>query len=85
VIPRDPWQPLPADWRELLAARWPDGERLVIAWRLATDVDTLGDLLAGLPVSPDRLDSEALFQARRRSLVQLRAPVELVNVVEDAA
>jgi hypothetical protein len=84
VIPPDPWEPLPEGWREQLAERWPDAERLEWAWRLARDVDTCADLIAGLAVSAGRLDPDALFEARRRSLVQLRAPIELVNVQEAA-
>jgi hypothetical protein len=80
IVPRDPYEPITAEMQEALRAAWPDGERLTIAWRLARDLDALRDLLAGRPVSADRLDREALFTARRRSLVQLRAPLELVHV-----
>lgn len=84
VVPRNVYEPLPDGWREQLAERWPDGERLAWAFRLALDVETCADLIAGRPVSMSRLDSSALFEARRRSLVQLRAPLELVNVREAA-
>src|SRR5690242_3948206 len=85
IVPRDPSQPITAEMRRALREAWPDGERLAAAWRLARDLETLSDLLAGAPVSEDRLDPEALFPARRRSLVQLGAPIELLIVVEDAA
>jgi hypothetical protein len=84
VIPRDIFEPLPADWREQLAERWPDAERLAWAWRLARDIETCGDLIAGRAVGSSRLNPEALFEARRRSIVQLRAPIDLLNVQEIA-
>ena len=85
IAPRDPWQPLPPDWREQVTAKWPNAERLSWAWRLARDPETCGALIAGHPVDQRRLDPDALLEARRRSLVQLRAPLELLNVVEEAA
>jgi hypothetical protein len=85
IAPANPLQPLPTGWRERLVARWPDGARLDAAWRLARDLETLADLLAGLPVAASRLDPDALVEARRRSLVQLRAPFDLVDVVKGAA
>jgi hypothetical protein len=85
IVPRDPWQPLPVDWREQLRARWPDGERLAWAWRLAPKLATCGDLLAGLPVALAWLNQNALVAARRSSVVTLRAPLELVKVTEDQA
>ena len=84
IVPRNPWQPLTEEMRQALRDKWPDGERLTTAWRLARDLETLRDLLAGLRVAADRLDQEALFEARRRSLVQLRTPIALVNVSEAA-
>jgi hypothetical protein len=84
VVPRNVYEPLPADWREQLAALWPDAERLAWAFRLANDVDTCADLIAGRAVSSSRLDESALLEARRRSLVQLRPPLELLNVREAA-
>jgi hypothetical protein len=60
-------------------------ERLVAAWRLARDVDTCSDLIAGCPVDQARLNPEAVFEARRKSLVTLSAPIDLVNVEERAA
>ena len=71
VIPKSMWGPLPADWREQLNALWPDGERLLVAWEIAGDVDTLADLLAGRAVDPARLKPDALERARRRRLVRL--------------
>lgn len=85
IVPRDPHVPISAEAWARLRERWPDGERLSWAWRLARDLDALADLIAGRPVSASRLDPEALFEARRRSLVQLRSPIELVDVVEEEA
>ena len=85
IVPRDPWEPITEEMWAALREAWPNGERLAAAWRLAPDVDTCSDLLAGVPVSAGRLDQEALFESRRRSLVTLSAPIELLNVTEDAS
>jgi hypothetical protein len=53
------------------------------AWRLAPDLHTLEQLLAGAPVDADQLDQDELLEARRRNRVILRAAIdELPNVVE---
>jgi hypothetical protein len=85
IVPRDPWQPIRAEIWAKLERRWPNAERLVTAWRLARDIDTCADLIAGRPVDQARLDPEAVFAARRKSLVTLTAPIDLVNVEERAA
>jgi hypothetical protein len=83
IVPKDPRERItPAMWRALRNA-YPNGERLAAAWRLARDLDTLGELLSGCSVSSDRLDPEAVFHARRRTLVTLSAPAELLNVAEE--
>lgn len=79
IMPKDSSVPLPPDWREQLRARWPDGERLRAAWALARDVDALEDLLAGRAVHPDRIDRDELVKASRANLVQLRAPIDLLE------
>lgn len=79
IVPRDPWEPLPADWRERVTARWPDGARLTAAWALALDVDALADLLAGRAVDPSRLDPDEVIRSRRKRLVRLVAPAELLD------
>ncbi len=78
-----PW-PDQRPWRGLeeLRQRWPNGERLVTAWRLAPDLDTCSDLLAGVPVSAERLDQVALAESWELSLVTLSAPIALLNVTE---
>lgn len=63
---------------ERLRKRWPDGERLRWAWRLARDVETCGELIAGRAVSQERLDEDALKEAHQKTLIELRAPLELV-------
>ncbi len=79
IVDRDPWTPITAkQWAELREA-WPNGERLTVAWRLARDVDALADLLAGRPVAPGRINQRELAKARRASLVQLVAPIDLLE------
>jgi hypothetical protein len=81
IAPRDTFEPITNDhWTQLRAA-WPDGERLRLAWQLARDVDTLGDLLAGRTVDPSRLDQDELVRARRRKLVMLVSALELLEGV----
>jgi hypothetical protein len=83
IVPKSPDEPITRAMSEALRDAWPDGERLAVAFRLASDVDTCSDLLAGVPVSESRLDPGALFEARRRTLVQLSPPIALVDVSED--
>jgi hypothetical protein len=54
-----------------LRERWPHPYRLVVAMRLARDVETCAELLLGLPLDPDRLDAEAVRWAGERLLVRL--------------
>lgn len=69
------------DWDKLqLEERWPDAERLTWAWRLATDIDTCADLIAGRAVSPDRLNQHELFIAKNSPLVRLDTrPIDLLE------
>jgi hypothetical protein len=85
-MPKDPLVPLPADWREQLRARWPDGEKLRCAWTIAADLDTLRDLLLGLPVDvASRIRPDELERAREETLVQLVRPIDLLPNVKEAA
>jgi hypothetical protein len=52
-------------------ARYPHPERILIAMRLARDLDTCVALLQGEPVDPDRLDPDEVQQAKQRELVRL--------------
>jgi hypothetical protein len=61
-------------------ARWPDVERLFAAFVVARDLDTCRDLLAGRPVAVSRLDPDGVRAVGRRTLVQLRAPVQRTDV-----
>lgn len=80
VVPRDPFELLPADWREQLEEKWPDGARLTWAWRLARDLDACADLIAGRAVDPSRLDPSQLRLANEARLVVLVRPVDLLEV-----
>lgn len=42
-----------------------------VAMWIARDLETCRDLLAGLPVDPDRLDQQELLNAKNRRLVRL--------------
>ena len=52
-------------------ARYPHAERIIVAMRLAKDIETCEALLHGRPVDPDRLDKEQLKWAKNRQLVRL--------------
>lgn len=54
-----------------LADRYPNPHRILVALRLATDLDTCRQLLHGQPVDPNRLDRQALKHAREHALVRL--------------
>ena len=71
IVPRDPWTPITAEMCEELHRRWPHPYRLVVAMRLARDLETCRELLLGLPVDPDRLDPQVLRWASERLLVRL--------------
>jgi len=71
TVPDDPWTPVTdAQWA-VLRERWPHPERIVVAMRLAKDIETCEALLHGEPVDPDRLDKKQLKWAKRRKLVRL--------------
>ncbi len=59
--------------------RWPDGQRLFWAIKLAQDVEACADLLANRPVDPSRLDRKALAESREASLVQLVRPIDVLE------
>lgn len=61
--------------------RYPHPQRILVAMRLATDLETCRALLAGEPVDPARLDKSALARARNRKLVRLdTAEIDLLEV-----
>lgn len=79
IVPRDPHEPITAAMRWTLFERWQDGERLMWSFRLALNLETCADLIAGRPVSPGRLDQDELSRAHEPQLVQLVAPVDLLT------
>ena len=72
--------PLSLGVLERLHLRWPNPQRLVVAFALANDVDACADLLTGRAVDPARLDPDALAKAQQASLVRLVAPASLLNL-----
>jgi hypothetical protein len=72
----DPYEPITEGQWAQIRASWPNTQRLHTAWRLALDLETLDDLLAGRPVDPTRIDPGELARARRASLVQLVRPID---------
>jgi hypothetical protein len=52
-------------------ARYPNPNRILVAMRLARDLDTCIALLQGEPVDPDRLDANEVRRAKQRELVRL--------------
>jgi hypothetical protein len=81
IVPCDPHQPITGAMWTLLRWDYPDAylQRLDVAMRLALDVDACTDLLCGTPVDPARIDTIALVRAQEESLVQLVAPIELLE------
>lgn len=79
IIPRDITTPITADMRRRLRERWPNGERLTIAWRLAKDLETLEALLLGQPVDPSRVNQDELQRALEPRLVQLVRPIDVLH------
>jgi hypothetical protein len=70
--PRRPWpEERPDPYLTGLRYMYPNPARIALALRLALDLETAQDLLAGRPVDPDRLDAAALERARTRRLVRL--------------
>jgi len=85
IVPLDPCEPITPEISAELERRYPDAARIAAAMSLARDLATFRALYAGALIPAESLDQAALADARRRSLVQLRAPIELVNVREAAA
>lgn len=76
------WPDMPPNPRghdEYLKAKWPNGDRLMLAWRLAGDLATLEDLLLGHHVDPIRLDEEWLRWAKREKFVALKPAIEVLD------
>lgn len=57
-------------------AKWPNKERLMLAWRLATSLEDLEALLLGHYVDPARLDQDWLRWAKREKMVALKPAIE---------
>jgi hypothetical protein len=76
IVPRDPWEPITAEMWSALHARWPNGNLLACAWRIARDVDALHDLLLGRTVAPERLDKAEVESALEERHVQLVSPLD---------
>jgi hypothetical protein len=87
VVPRDVSEPMTAAQWQLVRRDYPDAyvQRVRIAMRLALDVATCGALLEGRPVDPSRLDQAELARARKATLVQLVAPIDVLDPVLAAA
>lgn len=83
IVPRSAHEPITAEQLDALRERWPTPGRLVAAFALARDVETCAELLAGVPVAPERLDQEQLELARRRRLVRL--DLTAIDLLEGAA
>jgi hypothetical protein len=57
--------------------RWPDGQRLFWAFKLALDVEACADLLSDKPVGqPPR---PGLLEARKETLVRLVRPIDVLE------
>lgn len=54
-----------------LEQRYPHPERILVAMRLARDVETCRALLQGEPVNPGRLHMDEVRRAKQRALVRL--------------
>jgi len=70
--------PLPEGWQERLRAKWPNGDRLTLAWNLSPSLEVLEDLLRGHYVDPARLDQEWLRWAKREQFVALKPAIDCV-------
>ncbi len=79
IVPRDPHEPLTRARWDALAAAYPVPHKIRIALRLARDLEACRDLLAGVPVDPSRLHRAELEWAKRKTLVQLVAPLDLLE------
>ena len=79
IVSRDPHLPLTLGQREELERAYPEAQRLLAAIKLARDLDACADLLAGRPVDSARLDQAELASAKRRTLVRLVAPADLLE------
>jgi hypothetical protein len=82
IVSRDPCEPICVAQAEELRRRYPDAARLAVAFALANDIDAAADLLSGRAVDHTRLDPDALLRARQHRLVQLIAPIDLLEGIE---
>jgi hypothetical protein len=87
IVPRDTFEPLTDEiWEALHEAYSDENIAMVgVAMRLALDLETCRALLEGRPVDPVRIDQAELAKAKRRTLVQLVAPLDLLARPEEAA
>jgi len=86
IVPSDPAEPLTSEIHAELAACYPHTDRIVVAVRLALDVETASALLQRRPVDPSRVDELALRWARRHQLVRLDlAAIDLLPDIEEVA
>jgi len=79
IVPSDPHEPITgAHWLLLQWDFW-NTARLATVFRLALDPDAAAELLEGRPVDPSRLDPAEVARAQEQSLVQLVAPIDLLE------
>lgn len=71
IAPADAHEPITAEMRAQLAEAYPNAERVVVAMRLALDVEACAALLRDEPVAPERLSPVGLIWAQERCLVRL--------------
>lgn len=62
-----------------LRERWPDTQRLIVAFRLAKDIDACEALLLGQAVDPARIHQDELQRALEPRLVQLVRPIDVLE------
>ena len=85
IVSPDPCEPITAEQRAALRAAYPSASRVMVAMRLARDVETFRALYAGEPVDPARVDPAGHTWARNRRLVQLDLhAIDLLDVREAA-
>lgn len=83
IASRDSLEPVTLEMRAALADAYPDAQRLLVAFRLALDVEACADLLAGRAVDPARLDQGELVTARRKRLLTLTPAIDALPQVAD--
>jgi hypothetical protein len=79
VPPDDTFEPITAEMWAALRDAYPNAAHLEVCFRLARDLTTCEALWAGETVDHRRLDQDEVFNARRKQLVQLVAPIDLLG------